>query len=77
MFQAVIPGILHVNLGSPSVAVLSNIAVIPVPLSETWNLNAGPAVPMPTLPEFLSTQNKGELVPTANKAFWVGVEDAM
>ena len=44
---------------------------------ETERELAGEEVPIPRLPEFLFTQSKGELVPTANKAFWVGVEDAM
>ena len=36
----------------------------------------GLVVPMPTLPLSLFMKNRGELVPTANKAFPLGVEDA-
>lgn len=36
----------------------------------------GLVVPMPRLPLSLFTNSRGELVPTANKAFWVGVEEA-
>ena len=43
----------------------------------TERSEAGLVVPMPILPLFLSIQNNGEDVPTANKALPWGEEDAM